>query len=235
MTAFQFYTGEWLRDYGVGVPNGALWTITVDIQFYIVAIFLAKWLRGRKIRTWSIAIVIMMILDLALEKGKGFYPEIGYKLLQCSLLPFLWIFLIGMCVYYNRDKIIPAIVKNKWVLVAAYLVWQYLVPDSIVEIFGGVRYNLISTLLMLLMIIGIGFSFKLRPGRDYPYSFYLYHMVVINFIINNICREFASVGQFVFSLFASIIVISILAVLSHKYVAGSFTKKIEKRLLKKYR
>ena len=31
MTAFQFYTGDWLRSYGVGTPNGALWTITVDI------------------------------------------------------------------------------------------------------------------------------------------------------------------------------------------------------------
>lgn len=231
MTAFQFYTGGWPRDYGVGVPNGALWTITVDIQFYIVAIFFAKWLKGRGIKTWGVVITLGMIFDLALEKGKGFYPEIGYKLLQCNLIPFLWIFLIGMCVYYNRNSIIPVIVKLKWVLMAVYLIWQYLVPSSVVKAFSGIRYNLITTLLMLLMLTGIGFSFKKRLRQDYSYSFYLYHMVVINFIINNICREFVSAGQFAVSLIASIIVISFLAILSHRYIAGCLTKKIENKLL----
>ena len=231
MTAFQFYTGGWLRGYGVGVPNGALWTITVDIQFYIVAIFLAKWLKNKRISTWSIVIAITMVFDLLLEKGKGLYPEIGYKLLQCNLIPFIWIFLIGMCVYYNRDIVIPAMIRIKWGLVAVYLIWQYVVPDSIVKIFGGIRYNVITTLILLLMITGIGFSFKKRLSQDYSYSFYLYHMVVINFIINNICKEFTSTGQFVVSLICSMLVIGILAVLSHRYVAGSLTKRIENRLL----
>lgn len=231
LTVFQFYTGGWIRDYGVGVPNGALWTITVDIQFYVAAIFLVRWLKEKGIKTWSTVIVLGMLLDLALEKGKGLYPEIGYKLLYCNLMPFLWIFLIGMCVYYNRNRIIPLIVKFKWVFMAAYLIWQYLVPISVVHTFSGIRYNLITTLLMLLMLTGIGFSFTKRLRQDYSYSFYLYHMVVINFIINNICREFTSTGQFVITLSASIIGIGILATLSHRYIAGSLTKKVENRLL----
>ena len=231
MTALQFYTGGWLKDYGVGVPNGALWTITVDIQFYLAATFLVKWLKGRRIKTWSTVIALGMIFDLVLEKEKGLYPEIGYKLLQCNLVPFLWIFLIGMCVYYNRNRIIPLIVKLKWVFMAVYLLWQYLVPNSIVKLFDGVRYNLITTLLMLLMLTGIGFSYKKRLKQDYSYSFYLYHMVVINFIINNVCGELTSVRQFVITFFASITGIGILAVLSHKYIAGSLTKKIKNKFL----
>lgn len=231
MTVFQFYTGGWLRTYGVGVPNGALWTITVDIQFYIIAIFLARWLKGRKIRTWGIIICLAMILDLALEKAKGFYPEIGYKLLQCNLVPFLWIFLIGMCVYYNRDKLIPAITKMKKIFVAAYLIWQFVVPNSIVKAFGGIRYNVVTTTLMLLMVTGIGFSFNRRFRQDYSYSYYLYHMVVINFVINNMIRTFSSNGAFILTLIGSMVTIGILAVLSHKYVAGTLTEKIEEKLL----
>ena len=36
-TFFQFYTGDWLRGYGAGTANGSLWTISVLIQFYIIA------------------------------------------------------------------------------------------------------------------------------------------------------------------------------------------------------
>lgn len=231
MTAFQFYTGGWLRSYGVGVPNGALWTITVDIQFYIVAIFLARWLKGKKIRTWGITICLAMILDLALEKAKGLYPEIGYKLLQCNLIPFLWIFLIGMCVYYNRDRLIPMFTKTKWMFVGAYLIWQFVVPSQIVKAFGGIRYNVVTTTLMLLMITGIGFSFNKRLKQDYSYSYYLYHMVVINFVINNVVRILTSNGQCILTLMGSIVSIGIFAVLSHKYVAGTLTAKIEGKLL----
>ena len=103
--------------------------------------------------------------------------------------------------------------------------------NSIVKIFAGIRYNVITTLIPLLMITGIGFSFKKRLGNDCSYSFYLYHMVVINFIINNICKEFTSIGQFVVSLISSMLVIGILAVLSHRYIAGRLTKRIENKLL----
>ena len=231
MTVFQFYTGDWLRGYGVGVPNGALWTITVDIQFYIAAIFLAKWMKMRTARVWRIVIIVAMTIDLLLEKGKSFFPEIVYKLLQCNLLPFVWIFLVGMYVYYNRDRVIPILVKYKWGFAVAYLTWQYFVPESVIKIFGGIRYNLITTLLMLLSISGIGFSFHKRLKQDYSYSFYLYHMVVINYIYNNICREFNSSGQFILSLMISVLVIGLLAILSHRYIAESLTSKIEKKLL----
>ena len=231
MTAFQFYTGNWLREYGVGVPNGALWTITVDLQFYFAAILIAKWLKGRKAKVWVIVIATAMIIDLALEKGKGLYPEIIYKLLQCNLIPFIWIFLIGMCVYYNRDRIIPRLVQCRWGLFIFYLAWQYVIPSQILKLFGGIRYNLITTVLMLFTLIGIGFSYKKRLSQDYSYSFYLYHMVIINFIINNIRREFTSIGEGIAVFVITMVLIGFLAVLSHRYVAGKLTKQLEKNLL----
>lgn len=32
----QFYTPDFLRSYGVGTPNGSLWTIPVELSFYIL-------------------------------------------------------------------------------------------------------------------------------------------------------------------------------------------------------
>ena len=58
LSVFQFYTGDWLRGYGVGVPNGALWTITVDIQFYLLAYLLLKWLSKKPLRYWICTIML---------------------------------------------------------------------------------------------------------------------------------------------------------------------------------
>lgn len=51
-TVFQFWTPDCLRDYGCGTPNGALWTIGVIVQFYIVAYFLFKWLHAKGLKRW---------------------------------------------------------------------------------------------------------------------------------------------------------------------------------------
>ena len=37
LSFFQFYNPEFLRGFGVGVINGSLWTITVELQFYVIA------------------------------------------------------------------------------------------------------------------------------------------------------------------------------------------------------
>lgn len=41
-TFFQFWTPDFLRAYGCGTPNGALWTICVIVQFYAFAFVLYK-------------------------------------------------------------------------------------------------------------------------------------------------------------------------------------------------
>lgn len=45
-TFLQFWTPASLRGYGVGTPNGALWTICVLIQFYIIAWFVQRLFTG---------------------------------------------------------------------------------------------------------------------------------------------------------------------------------------------
>lgn len=51
-TIFQFWTPDFLRDYGCGCPNGALWTIAILIQFYFCAYYFHKWLHNRSIYVW---------------------------------------------------------------------------------------------------------------------------------------------------------------------------------------
>ena len=55
---FQFWTPDFLRGYGCGCPNGALWAICVLIQFYIFDYFFYRWMHGRKVWTWVLAVGI---------------------------------------------------------------------------------------------------------------------------------------------------------------------------------
>lgn len=52
-TIFQFWTPDFLRGYGCGCPNGALWTIAVLIQFYFLSSFIYKWMKNRSLVVWG--------------------------------------------------------------------------------------------------------------------------------------------------------------------------------------
>ena len=51
------------------------------------------------------------------------------------------VFAKAVSVQVNNNKLIPVIIKGKWFLFAAYILWQYLMPDSVVKQFEGIRYK----------------------------------------------------------------------------------------------
>lgn len=229
LTVFQFYTGSWLSQYGVGVPNGALWTITVDIQFYILVYWFAKRLKDASVKIWVLLLSSLAILAIVLEKFHTLYPEIIYKLLSVSILPFLYIFLFGMMVYYKRDIIIPNLSKYCFPIVILYIVWNFL-PSHLTVMFEGMRYNVITTFLLMVALFALAYSGKgKRLKVDYSYAFYLYHMVVLNaihhFYIGRLENNLFAVMMFLITT----ILTSVFAFLSVHIVDKKLSFPLEKR------
>src|SRR5437868_2916855 len=56
----QFYNPDFLRHFGVGVLNGSLWTIPVELQFYIVLPLLYRLLRTNTALLAAIAVGILV-------------------------------------------------------------------------------------------------------------------------------------------------------------------------------
>ena len=49
LTLFQYYTPDSLRAFGVGCPNGSLWTIPVEFVFYLLLLDLFYYLVKKSI------------------------------------------------------------------------------------------------------------------------------------------------------------------------------------------
>lgn len=227
LTIAQFYTPEWLRGYGVGTPNGVLWTISVDIQYYVIAVLLAKVMKGRKKTTWLLVTAVCAACSWGLRRAGSLLPVMVYKVLSVAVIPsYLYIFLFGMMLYYHRDFYIPALAKHWRGICLLYIVWSFLVPEKIRALFEGVQYNVITTLLLMCMTMSVGYAFgRRRMKHDYSYGFYLYHMVVINFIYHVFLQDISSVPQF----FLVIIIAAAGAAILGYVLQIQFDKRVVKR------
>ena len=176
----NFYTGDWLRGYGVGAPNGSLWTILVELEFYVIILLIWKWLKNKGIITWSILIACFAGLNyLTAIAGDG--EMIAIKLLNCSIIPYLYMFTIGCFFYRFREKIFNC--DSRLIAIAClFFVAMYFVGDGLIS---GSYLPLLSGIALAAMTIIFGYLFKvkLRAKIDITYGTYLYHMVVVNAII----------------------------------------------------
>ena len=226
----NFYTGEWLRGYGTGVPNGVLWTIPVQIQFFLLVPLLAKWLRRTKVLQSGIVVGVLTLVSILLQKCSGFLPEMANKLIGVTVLPYLYFLVAGMVGWYHRDAIIPALKKCKWIILAGYVAWK-LMENHLVfpHIFDGILYNTITTLLMAALIFAFAFCGSWRLKKDLTFGFYLYHMVFINLVLHFGMTSLEPLWQGCLLTAGIAAVTLVCAWLSQKFIEGPVVKRLNKR------
>ena len=130
---FQFYNPDFLRGYGVGVLNGSLWTISVEIQFYLLTFFI--YLLISKYKKLLIAIFgIFIFLNI---QNAVFNEKITFfsKLFNVSFLPWLYMFFWG-CYLENNKKLQVKIKKyNIFLIIIIFIILNYF--SSQLDIFRG--------------------------------------------------------------------------------------------------
>ena len=122
-TVLQFWTPDSLRGYGCGTPNGALWTMCVTIQFYIVVWFMHKIMHKKELYIWGVAFAILITSSIAgqiIIKKTG--SEILVKLYGQTIVRYGWLFFIGCFVAEFKRKIIP--ILSKYWLVSIFDCWS---------------------------------------------------------------------------------------------------------------
>lgn len=154
-------------------PSGVLWTIPVELCFYLLVptIFAKKFTRERMI----VSVVAWAAVSLVVW---CIWAKAGHPY---SIAKNLWIFLIGATINLYWDRIKPLFDGTALIWFSVYLAVSLLNPSF--DYSTASVPNFIQTLLLAGTAISFASSFRplngLLRGSDISYGLYLWHMPVI--------------------------------------------------------
>jgi peptidoglycan/LPS O-acetylase OafA/YrhL len=193
-TVVQFFNPDVLRGYGVGVLNGSLWTLAVEIQLYVLLPLLALLLaRVRRAAVPAAALAVLAGAASAAVSAGPHAATFAGKLLWVSALPWLWMFLLGLLAQRHWPRLRP-FVEGRFLwwlaLYAAAVAGAVLLRERL----GVLGHGNKSSVLLFWPLAGLvlsaaftqpGLARRLLRGHDLSYGLYLVHMPVLNLFLHS--------------------------------------------------
>jgi peptidoglycan/LPS O-acetylase OafA/YrhL len=204
LTVLQPYNLPALRGFGVGVLNGSLWTIPVELQFYAVLPLLLA-LPRRALPAVGIASALLY----AIIEGSRPLPQIN-RVVLLTVAPHLFGFLLGVGARLMRERILPLFAGRLPLFLAAHIAAFLLLPDTAWA--ATLTRPLLAGVVLSAAFTMPGLAGRSLRGHDISYGLYLWHMVVINAL-----AQLGLVGAWRFGALAAGIAV-LLAALSWRFV-----------------
>ncbi len=191
------YNPEFFRHFGTGVWNGALWTVCIEITFYIFLpmVYLCDRF-GRRVFNSLVAVLCLSSFALfivfdGLHFGETKTHSAIDKIVWFSLVGNLWMLLFGTLIYRFFDQLRPILAGKVLLWLAAYLLLAFLQPvtsagGSASPVIGA--YLLVQRVILALLTVSAAYSFTslsdlLLRGNDISYGIYIYHMLIFNLFV----------------------------------------------------
>ena len=225
-TVFQFYNPDFLRQYGDGVLNGSLWTISVELQFYtILPVLYCLLALHRRKNNGVLAFITMLcaLVNFKFYEHAAMLPELVQKLVFVSFLPHLCFFLFGALMFRNFEKLKPFFQQKFHFWLICYAGFSVLCEGFDLTVAGNRIFPLLGCILGCVAISLAytipGAADKLICGNDISYGLYIYHMVVINLFLE---MGFAGHSSLVIAAYS---ITTLLALGSWNFIEKPFLKK----------
>lgn len=231
-TVVQFWNPGFLREFGTGAVNGSLWSISVEIQFYVATCVAYTLLRRLSPVRITIALAVLaaafslfnvcggLIEAQLVTLPKGELLQKAYKV---TLLPWFFMFLLGAVAQRTSGLFVPALIQYRWSVVAMYV--GALLLDF--HAWGMPTGNEIPAYLVPLMGCMVLTAAYWRPGiaerllrrNDISYGVYIHHMPLVNLLLY--LGATGPVGSFWLALTGTLV----LATLSWRFVERPFLRR----------
>ena len=187
-TFVQFYNPDFMRAFGVGVLHGALWTITVELQFYALVPLLFRLIVRRP--TWLAVLFVASICANLYVHSQVDDRTFAIKLFYVTFVPWLYMFIAGFAVAYYAGLAAAIERAPAWMLLIGYVAAMTLI--------GGYTSNAQNSINPIAFAFLACLIYKLATARlpflpqrfiryvrreDLSYGLYLYHMPMINVLL----------------------------------------------------
>jgi peptidoglycan/LPS O-acetylase OafA/YrhL len=190
MTAIESYYPAFLKSIGTGQINGSLWTIPVELEFYLVlpGIYSVLGLRERR---RNVLLLILLIVSLAIRlacvNGAPLSRMGVFNLVNYTVAPHLWMFLFGVLAQQNWQAIRHLLVGqfHRWLL--GYMLARAVLARFHVGL-GSLEINPVCLVLVAGVVLSGAMSARSLSNRilrhnDFSYGIYIYHMLVVNLMV----------------------------------------------------
>jgi peptidoglycan/LPS O-acetylase OafA/YrhL len=171
-------------------PSGVLWTLAIELSFYLLLPFVLYFKKSYKVVILTILSFLSIYITFFIDYTQSENFNAIMKLLTISILPYFWIFAIGIFMRLFWKNI-----QKFFIGYGIYYLIIYLVFSSFMLYFTDTLGNyktelylstIIQTILMAFAMFSMAFSYthiKFNRKTDLSYSTYLYHMLIVQILI----------------------------------------------------
>jgi peptidoglycan/LPS O-acetylase OafA/YrhL len=217
------YTPSFLASYGFGSYNGSLWTIPIELQFYLLVPVCYITLSKRKFNYFIAGLLIFFIL-LNIAYQLYHFDALKQKLLDYSFVPHFYLFLTGMLL--QRLKLYnSAFVYNKGIYWLAFYIifslWLY-------KYLNPVLFMICKSALLSVTLLSLAYTLPhlarwLLKTNDISYGVYMYHGLILAVVV-----QMKWVGYI--NIYIILLLSFVLGFLSWAFVEKPFIKRKEKSI-----
>lgn len=166
--------------------NGALWTLKIEVGFYLILPLLMIWLKKNK-RPWLIMLIIYLLAIIyrnGLSALGEYYQNNLYIFLARQLPGFMSYFGIGILAYFYKDLFL---LYKKYIILPAIIIFAVEYHFG-VEIFTPLAWGLI----VLWAAYSLTALNNFAKYGDISYGIYIYHVPILKTLLT--LGVFTSIG-----------------------------------------